>query len=91
MYMGCENFDIDGVKGIVCQRGRRPGGRTKCVVCQKRLATQLCDHELSEGDFRLEGQSTCDVGLCTSCSTPGPSETDYCPKHKEAGAQLQLF
>jgi hypothetical protein len=91
MYMGCETVKIGGVTMIACTRGRRPSARTKCVVCHKRFATQLCDHELAEDDFKLEGQTTCDVGLCKSCSTTGPDDTDFCPKHKEAGAQLQLF
>ena len=71
-----------------CSRG--PKRKTKCVVCQ-RVATRLCDHELETGDFRLAGQTTCDVALCKGCSTAGPNDTDFCPKHKEAGAQLQLF
>lgn len=88
--MTCETIKgEDGTVIIVCNRGRRR--RTKCVVCHERFAERLCDHELEDDDFKLEGQTTCDVGLCTSCSTAGPNDTDFCPKHKEAGAQLLMF
>lgn len=91
--MGCDALrDADGnILGHVCIRGRQRRVRVKCIVCKKRPAQRLCDHELAEDEFRFNGQTSCDAPLCRRCTTPGPADTDYCPLHKESGAQLGLF
>lgn len=72
--MPCIPFDINGVRGIACTRGR---ARTpKCSVCKTRQGTQLCDGKLGGG-------KTCDVPLCHQCAQKPRKNVDLCPKHRE--------
>ena len=89
--MGCEVIrDGEGKQlAIACFRGRRR--KPRCVVCHKRPGVALCDHPLAPDDLRLAGQETCSAALCERCRVRGVGDTDYCPNHKDAAAQLSLF
>lgn len=49
----------------------------KCVACDARQSTRLCD-------FDLDGGRTCAAPLCRVCSWSPKPAVDYCPPHAKA-------
>jgi len=58
---------------IACSRGRP---RKRCAYCGGE-ATRLCDFSVTRGAKR----GTCDVGLCSRCTTKIAGDGDLCRAH----------
>jgi len=88
--MACVPLNSSGPRTISALRMSMR--RLRCVVCRRRDAVALCDHELGPDELVLAGQRTCDAPLCRRCRNPGPQHgTDYCNLHVTEGAQLALL
>jgi hypothetical protein len=83
--MPCERFNIGGVTGFACTRGRRKVKRYKCKDCDfKKDAPYLCDWPMPSG-------KDCDRPCCADhCKEVGP-DRHYCVKHQAESRQGTLF
>lgn len=71
--MPCETKDLGGGSfAIVCSKG----SGARCAYCSNR-GTQLCDFPVT----RNGKKGTCDVRLCTRCSTKIAGDGDLCRAH----------
>lgn len=79
--MGCEYVNAGGIRAIVCGRGH---GRKRCKACGSPTADRQCD-------WKVPGKKsgTCDVHLCSKCSTQPAPDKDLCPTHAKAWEQMK--
>jgi hypothetical protein len=68
--------------GFFCTRGPQ----ARCSSCNKRLASKLCDFDLTGA----KAGSTCDRKLCAGCAVVVGPERDYCPAHARASTALAV-
>ncbi len=79
--MPCEPFEINGVKGIVCQRPRR---QPKCrrPGCSSRSAF-LCDYPVGP-------DKTCDTPFCKHDGRQVGPNVHHCWQHAKVAQRLLL-
>ena len=78
--MACDFHEIDGIKMVLCPRGKRPTKPKPCYKCGK-PSTRLCDfRKIIVRDLPTV---TCDRPMCDDCTTRDGVDSDYCQEHRQ--------
>lgn len=79
--MGCTPINIGGIRGIVCERRRRP---PLCKCGSGLRVSRECDWKMPQ-----KKSGTCDAKLCDRCTHVPAHEKDLCPTHAKAWEEMK--
>lgn len=79
--------------------------KNPCAICERKVATQLCDYiikyddsiifardyeDFKELNAPMAKYKTCDLPMCNDCAKKIGNNLDFCPHHYDLHSQVEL-